>query len=117
MSLLRKLKRQRVRRTLRVRKAIKASGLPRVSVFKSLNQIYGQIIDDASHVTLASCSSLQLKNLQGDKKNKARAVGKELARLALEKGISAVAFDRGPFLYHGRIKELAEGLREGGLQV
>lgn len=105
-----------MRRALRVRKTIKKSGLPRVSVFKSLNHIYGQIIDDANQKTLVSCSSMEI-DVSGDKKVRARAVGKELARKALEKGISIVAFDRGSFLYHGRIKELAEGLREGGLQL
>lgn len=117
MSQERKLKQRKQRRTQRVRTPIKKSELPRVSVFRSLNNIYGQIIDDAGHTTLVSCSTFDLKERSGDKKAQARAVGKELARRALEKGVNKVCFDRGSFLYHGRVKELAEGLREGGLTV
>jgi len=114
-------KRDRIRakkRGLRVRSHIKkCATLPRVSVFRSLNQIYAQIIDDSSHTTLMSCSSVELKDASGDKKAIALAVGKELAKRAKEKGINAAAFDRGKFLYHGRIQALAEGLREGGLKI
>ncbi len=116
MSLLRKLKIKREKRAQRVHKAIKKSELLRVSVFKSLNHIYGQIIDDSKQVTLVSCSSLEL-DAKGDKKSVAKAVGLELARRAIDKGLQKVAFDRGRFSYQGRIKELAEGLREGGLTV
>lgn len=117
MSLQKKNKLRKERRAFRVRKSIKASGLFRVSIFKSLNHIYGQIIDDANHATIVSCSSLELKTVKGDKKVVARAVGLALAKKAVEKGLKEVAFDRGSFLYHGRVKELAEGLREGGLIV
>lgn len=116
MSIERKLGLRKERRTLRVRKKIKARGLPRISVFRSSNHIYGQLIDDVQGVTLASCSTLEIKT-SGDKKTQAKAVGLELAKRALKKGVKQIAFDRGPYLYHGRIKELAEGLREGGLTV
>lgn len=112
-----KIKTRSKRRKQRVSKKLRASELPRVSVFRSLNQIYAQIIDDAHHQTLVSCSSLDLKDRSGDKKAVAHSVGLELASRAKEKNIERVVFDRGRFLYHGRIKALAEGLREGGLQI
>ncbi len=118
MSLLRKLKQRRQRRSLRVRSHVQSNiSIPRVSVFRSLSHIYGQVIDDISGTTLASCSSLELKNLKGDKKDVARAVGVELAKRSLTKGINRARLDRGRFLYHGRIKALADGLREGGLAI
>ena len=117
MSLRRKIAQRKERRVMRVRKVVTATGLPRISVFRSAQHIYGQLIDDSSHKTLASCSTVVLKKIKGDKKAAAHAVGLELAKRALKEGISKVAFDRGPFLYHGRVKALAEGLREGGLQV
>src|SRR4051794_9091071 len=103
------------RRAQRVRTRLKIGELPRVSVFRSLKQIYAQLIDDKQHRTIASCSSLELKSVKGDKKAVAQAVGKELAQRALKNGIEAALFDRGSFLYHGRVAALAEGLREGGL--
>lgn len=118
MSIERKIKQRTHRRELRTRKnLINSQGLPRVSVFRSLKHIYAQIIDDAAHTTLASCSSVELDNLTGDKKNIAHAIGNELAVRAKKIGISAVIFDRGHYLYHGRVQALADGLREGGLQV
>lgn len=115
---IQKQKRQRsIRRALRNRNKIKASSQPRVSIFKSLQHIYAQLIDDSKHTTIASCSTLELKDLKGDKKEAARSVGLELARRALKSGVSEVVFDRGSFLYHGRVESLAEGLREGGLKV
>lgn len=105
------------RRALRVRERIKLSGHPRISVFKSINQIYGQIIDDSASKTVVSCSSLELKNLKGDKTEVARAVGIELAKRAKKAGIEKAVFDRGQFLYHGRVKAMADGLREGGLNI
>lgn len=105
------------RRAQRVRQRLKNGNSPRVSVFRSLTNIYAQIIDDKQHKTLVSCSSLELKNLTGDKQAVARAVGLELAQRALKNGVTTVVFDRGPFLYHGRVKALAEGLREGGLHI
>ena len=117
MSILRKIKERAKKRALRVRRKIAAGDKPRVSVFRSLNNIYAQIIDDNSHATLVSCSSLDFKDVKGDKKAIANQVGKELAKRAKEKGLTEATFDRGRFLYHGRVKALAEGLREGGLKI
>jgi large subunit ribosomal protein L18 len=107
------------RRKMRVRSHVAkgSSGRLRISLFRSLNHIYGQIIDDANHVTLASASSLQLDCGGASKREIARRVGLELAKRAKQKGIETGVFDRGPYLYHGRIKEFAEGLREGGMQL
>jgi large subunit ribosomal protein L18 len=117
MSSQRKINIARHRRALRVRAAITDKS-PRVSVFRSLKYIYVQLIDDAQHRTLASCSSRELPSTESlDKKQQAFAVGKELARKALGLGVQQAVFDRGSFLYHGRVKSLAEGLREGGLKV
>lgn len=105
------------RRAFRVRQKIKKVGdAPRVSVFRSLNQTYAQLIDDTQGVTLASASTLTLKN-KGDKKELARAVGKEIAAQAKDLRIETVVFDRGSYRYHGRVREVAEGLREGGLTL
>ncbi len=103
------------RRAFRVRNRIKRSGRLRLSVFRSLKHIYAQIIDDEKGVTLAAASSLALK-LKGPKTEVARQVGLALAKEALAKGIKQVVFDRGPYKYHGRVKALAEGAREGGLE-
>ncbi|WP_337845973.1 50S ribosomal protein L18 [Thermus sp.] len=103
------------RRKFRVRNRIKRSGRLRLSVFRSLNHIYAQIIDDEKGETLVAASSLALK-LKGPKTEVARQVGRALAEKALAKGIKQVAFDRGPYKYHGRVKALAEGAREGGLE-
>ncbi len=90
--------------------------LPRISVFRSLKNIYAQVIDDTAHKTLANFSSLQLTEKISDKKAIARNVGLELAKRSLENGIEKVVFDRNKFAYHGRVKALADGLREGGLK-
>ncbi len=116
MSIQRKIKNGRKRRAFHVRNRLRHDSiLPRISVFRSSRYIYAQIIDDAQHQTLVSCSSLVM-NTTGKKADRAKSVGKELAKLALEKGIKQVSFDRGRFLYHGRVKALADGAREGGLQ-
>jgi large subunit ribosomal protein L18 len=90
---------------------------PRLNVFRSTKHIYAQIIDDVNGVTLASASSLS-KGFEGDGGNVegAKKVGELIAKNAVEKGITDVVFDRGGYLYHGRVKELAEGAREGGLK-
>ena len=90
---------------------------PRLNVFRSTKHIYAQLIDDVNGVTLASASSLT-KDFDGNGGNKdgARKVGQMIAKSAIEKGITAVVFDRGGNVYHGRIKELAESARENGLQ-
>ena len=105
------------RRVLRVRAKVKRYGMPpRVSVFRSLKHMYAQIIDDMSQRTVASCSSLEVNDLKGDKTEVARAIGLELAKRAKAKGVDAVVFDRGRFKFHGRVKALADGLREGTLK-
>ena len=111
-----------VRRTRSVRRTLKrvAYGRPRLSVFRSSKHIYAQIIDDAKGVTLAAASSLE-KEVRGGAKtganvDAAKAVGVRVAERAKEKGVKQVVFDRGGYLYHGRVKALAEAAREGGLE-
>lgn len=116
MSLERKNNQRRKRRCLRVRSRLNRGAHPRVSVFRSNSNFYGQIIDDINGKTLASCSTLELK-LSGTKSEKAKLVGVELAKKAIKEGVSKVILDRGKFLYHGRVKAFAEGLREAGLQL
>ena len=109
---------QRIKRHNRVRGKISGTAeRPRLSVFRSENHIYAQIIDDVAGNTLVSASSLD-KEIEGNGGNKtaARAVGKLVAERAKAKGIDTVVFDRGGYLYHGRVAELAEGAREGGLE-
>jgi large subunit ribosomal protein L18 len=93
---------------------------PRLSVYRSNENIYAQIIDDSNSKTLVSCStldrSIQLVLLNGRTCNASKLIGKKLAELSLKKNITQIVFDRGPYLYHGRIKALADGAREGGLQ-
>jgi large subunit ribosomal protein L18 len=86
-----------------------------LNVYRSLNHIYAQVIDDQTGVTLASASSLQLKLKTGGNVATAKEIGKAVAASAIEKGIKKVVFDRGGFLYHGRIKALADAAREAGL--
>ncbi len=117
MAINRKDRIRERRRTLRVRSRLKKGSVPRVTVFRSLKHIYGQIIDDQVHTTLTSYTSYHIKEDEGDKKAMAHAVGKELAKRAKEKGIDRVVFDRGRYKYHGRVQALAEGLREGGIKV
>lgn len=108
----------RKRRHARVRKKIAGTSVcPRLNVYRSLNNIYAQIIDDSKGVTLVSASTLDasLKGTYGGNKTAARAVGKLIAEKAAAAGIKDVIFDRGGYLYHGRVQELAEGAREGGL--
>ena len=107
-------RRQRVRSTLRAR----GVGKPRLSVHRSGRHIYAQVIDDAAGKTLASASSLDkdLKGKTGATRDSAAEVGKTLATRAKEAGVSAVVFDRGGFLFHGRVKALADAAREGGLE-
>jgi large subunit ribosomal protein L18 len=106
----------RVRRTIRER----ANGRPRLSVFRSSKQIYAQIIDDEKGETLAAASSIEKSNRDalktGANIEAAKVVGKLLAERAAAKGVKEVVFDRGAYMYHGRVKALAEGAREGGLQ-
>ena len=110
----------RVKRHGRVRNNIFGTmEKPRLNVYRSLTNIYAQVIDDAKGVTLASASTLdpELKDIAyGGNKDAALAVGKLIAKKAIDKGISTVVFDRGGYLYHGRIASLADGAREGGLK-
>jgi large subunit ribosomal protein L18 len=109
------------RRKARVRRAIRARayGKPRLSVFRSSKQIYAQIIDDEHGATLVAASSLEKDQRSalktGATVDAARVIGKLIAQRAAEKGIKDVVFDRGAYIYHGRVKALAEGAREGGL--
>lgn len=113
--------------TKRVRRARRKQGVrkeilgvpdrPRLSVFRSLNHVYAQVIDDLTGTTLASASTRDKGfSEKGQKTSEATAVGKLLAERAKEKGVSKVVFDRNGYMYHGRVKALADGAREGGLQ-
>lgn len=111
-------KKARAKRHTRVRGKISGTPeRPRLNVFRSAKHIYAQIIDDVNGVTLASASSMD-KDFEGNGGNaeSARKVGAMVAKRAADKGIANVVFDRGGFLYHGRVKELAEGARENGLK-
>ena len=112
-------KANREKRHLRVRKKISGTPeRPRLSVYRSEKNIYAQIIDDVNSVTLVSASTLDKDlNLKiGGNKESAKLVGELIAKRALEKGISEVVFDRGGYVYHGRIQSLAEAAREAGLK-
>ena len=110
------------RRKARVRRVIRerANGRPRLSVFRSSKQIYAQIIDDEKGETLAAASSIEKPNRDslktGANIEAAKVVGKLIAERAAAKGVKEVVFDRGAYMYHGRVKALAEGAREGGLE-
>jgi len=107
------LKRAQRTRT-RLRKL--ANGRPRLSVFRSSKNIYAQVIDDERGVTLAAASSLEgEKKIKGSDKDAAAKVGALVAQRAIEKGVKDVVFDRGGYLYHGRVKALADAAREAGL--
>ena len=109
---------QRIKRHNRVRGKISGTAeRPRLSVFRSENNIYAQLIDDVAGVTLAAASTVE-KGFEGKGGNieAAKKVGAAIAQRALKKGIEEVVFDRGGYIYHGRVKALAEGAREGGLK-
>jgi large subunit ribosomal protein L18 len=110
----------RVRRHLRVRKTVTGSASrPRLVVNRSSRHMFAQIVDDSVGRTLAAASTLDpdIRTAAGDKTAKARQVGELLAQRATQAGITAVVFDRGGFRYHGRVAALADGAREGGLQL
>jgi large subunit ribosomal protein L18 len=122
-SIAQERRRGRNLRHKRIRRRVSgSSGQPRLAVFRSLRHIYAQIIDDESGRTLCAISSLEGGGVQEAltaekaRLKRSRMLGKLLAQRAKEKGIVRVAFDRGGYLYHGHIKELAEGAREGGLE-
>ena len=102
----------------RIRKNVSGtSDMPRLSVFRSNKQIYAQIIDDSTGTTLVSASSYNNKEAaKGNKIDQASVVGKEVAEKAIKAGIEKVVFDRNGYLYHGRVKSLADSAREGGLK-
>jgi large subunit ribosomal protein L18 len=110
---------ERRRTRLRFQLRRKAAGRPRLSVFRSGKNIYAQVIDDVAGRTLAAASTLDKSLREGGKsgadKDAASAVGKLVAERALAAGVTQVVFDRGSYLYHGRVKALAEAAREGGL--
>lgn len=115
MATKKDLRRIRIRRSIRA----KISGTtvkPRLSVFRSNKEIYAQLIDDVNGNTLVSASSQELKSAKGTKVELSKVVGQKLAEKAVSSGIKEVTFDRGGYLYHGRVKALAEGAREGGLK-
>jgi len=115
MSLTKPERRQRIR--YRIRKTISGTATkPRLSVFRSNNEIYAQLIDDVNGVTLLAASSREKEIEKGTNVEVATAVGKLAAEKALKAGITEVTFDRGGYLYHGRIKSLAEGARAAGLK-
>ena len=108
------------RRTATIRRKVKLAGRgrPRLSVFRSSKHIYAQVIDDQKGATVAAASSIEkdMRSKTGANVDAAKAVGKLVAQRAIEKGVKTVVFDRGGYLYHGRIKALADAAREGGLQ-
>jgi len=115
MSLTKSDRRQRIR--FRIRKSISGTATnPRLSVFRSNKEIYAQIIDDVNGVTLLAASSREKEIGKGTSVEIAAAVGKLVAEKALKAGIDTITFDRGGYLYHGRIKSLAEGARAAGLK-
>ena len=105
---------RRIKIKYRIRKSVNGTAeRPRLSVFRSNKQIYAQVINDLTGTTLASASSLGLETMP--KKEQAAKVGELVAKKAIEAGISKVVFDRNGYLYHGRVKELADAARKGGL--
>ncbi|HET7419284.1 MAG TPA: 50S ribosomal protein L18 [Candidatus Dormibacteraeota bacterium] len=109
-------KENRARRHRRVRVHVAGTqARPRLAVFRSLNHLYAQLIDDGASTTLASASTVELKS-KGNGMVQAAEVGKAIADKAKAKGVSQVVFDRGGFLYHGRVKALADAAREAGLE-
>ena len=115
MSNLKSLHQRRTQRN-RTKLAKLANGRPRLSVFRSSKHIYAQVIDDVEGVTVAAASSLEDGfSAKGGNVDGAREAGKLLAQRAIEKGVKDVVFDRGGYIYHGRVKALADGAREGGL--
>ena len=114
-----KTERNQIRNRVHFRIRQKLSGTaerPRLNVYRSLNHIYAQVVDDSQGVTIVSSSTLAGKINAGGNIAAAKEVGKRVAELAIEKGVKKVVFDRGGYLYHGRIKALADAAREAGLE-
>jgi len=114
MATKKDLRRLRIKRGIR-RKISGTAEKPRLSVFRSNTGIYAQVIDDITGLTLVSCSSVEFKSNKGTKSEISKLVGQKIAEKAKAAGIAQIVFDRGGNLYHGRVKALAEGAREGGL--
>ena len=107
----------RQKRHRRIRYTLKGTPeRPRLNVFRSNKQIYAQLIDDVNGVTLAQANSTELKDVNGSNISGAKAVGEAIGKLAVEKGYKVVVFDRGGYLYHGRVKALADAARAAGLK-
>jgi large subunit ribosomal protein L18 len=108
----------RARRKLRIRKKISGTTeRPRLTVFRSNKQIYAQVVDDVQGSTVAFVTSLKVERAaDADKSKHAEQVGEAIAQLCIGKGIKSVVFDRNGYIYHGRVKALAEGARKGGLE-
>lgn len=116
MALDKVAKRAKIKRRIR-KNVFGTTEQPRLSVFRSNKQIYAQVIDDNKGITLASASSYKNKAVDGKSKSEAAGlVGKDVAEKAIKAGVTAVVFDRNGYQYHGRVKSLAEGAREGGLK-
>lgn len=108
---------ERIRRHIRVRTKISGTPeRPRLNVFRSNSHIHCQIIDDVNGTTLVACSSVEMKLANGGNIEAAKAIGAEIAKRALAKNIDTVVFDRGGYVYHGRVQALAESAREAGLK-
>ncbi|MEY3398171.1 MAG: hypothetical protein RL220_765 [Bacteroidota bacterium] len=114
MAFNKESRRKKIRSRIRG-KVVGSAETPRLSVFRSNKEIYAQVINDQTGATIVSASSLKLGEA-ANKVEKAKLVGKALAERAIAAGVTAVVFDRGGYLYHGRVKSLAEGAREGGLK-
>jgi large subunit ribosomal protein L18 len=117
MALTKSERRQRIKN--RIRKVVSGtSSKPRLSVFRSNKEIYAQIVDDVSGKTISAASSRDkdISSAKGNKSEIAALVGKSVAEKALKAGVETISFDRGGYLYHGRVKSLAEGAREAGLK-
>jgi large subunit ribosomal protein L18 len=106
---------QKLKRQIRTRNKIKSAGRPRVSVYRSNKFISAQLIDDTKNITIVGVSEKNLKT-KGTKTEKAKALGLLLAEKAKAKKVTKIVFDRGSYAYHGRVKSVAEGLREGGME-
>jgi large subunit ribosomal protein L18 len=115
MGTIKELRRERIKKSIR-KKISGTPERPRLSVFRSNSRIYAQIIDDTTGKTIVSASSLEINGKGNATIEISKTVGQKLAEKATTNGISKVVFDRGGYLYHGRVKALAEGAREGGLQ-
>ena len=107
----------RLKKKLRIRKKVAGdTAKPRLCIFRSAKHIYAQIIDDAKGTTIVSASTLDVDGLKGANRESAQKIGEAIAKRAIEKKIKSVVFDRNGYLYHGRVKSLADGARAAGLE-